>query len=815
MRANTRGTNSFAKRIAHMFMLIHLMVILSVSLATAETMSPQAALTTMHYAEAGMSRLASPLTARTRKPSASQRQILRQSTSNHKVPKLVEDSDADRGLAPLQFVSGDTPEQLHTTGTKARAGGNQTRPVSSSNLKRPYDLQFMSSNHAEMYGSKSTTLDKSFYVIQPTAELSAPTNGHKRRKPTVVVFDDDKLDDDDDDGYGDTLLNNSKKPTSGSKKRTTNYKSELVRTQHRAPWLWRQNQRHGRPLPRYTTMPPVTLAVTTEYVKLLSSAHSPVTNSSFGDSEPSQYHHSFTVGQTHRNGLIRSRTRTSRAPLVFDSPSPPSVIPTHPFEGRVVSPEIVVQAGGPDQEESHSSSNDQSRPEGDENSTLVRRTSNVDHKQQQDYSKEISSSIQFDDDQQLSSRFRPVTFYNGKKPVTIILQSSSKHHQHQKRPPPPQPPPPPVQQQQHVQQPVFAPSTRSPVLRETPPVGPKAPAVLTTSPYLVRLISKQKHKYDDKVLSPTLTVVDNDANRLPPNSTSVHNNKLVVAIRPGRPKRRPPPTTQFPVYNIVAGITPPYNTNPSPSPQWRPHSQDGSIYGLLKPTSSPTTTAGESNQSSSYYQTSSQFGAPHIKFPAAEPTSLQPEHVSPGLPEKFNLTVPESANIVTPNKVPDKILLETGEETHNRPPNDAVVVSDSHNISRPPGGSNSTITNQDGVMRLKHTTKRPGSRPTPTQRVNIMSANTTVVTTNPEELHDVLSNFIAGHHQHHNAYHDNNRPSQRPGIMGYILGIFNNSILTSVMALLTLVKTMFVALLVMFLPPMALAAAIIQTINLG
>lgn len=316
----------------------------------------------------------------------------------------------------------------------------------------------------------------------------------------------------------------------------------------------------------------------------------------------------------------------------------------------------------------------------------------------------------------------------------------------------------------------------------------------TTTAPLVRLISKHKHKYDDNVKSPTLTVVDSHAIRVPPNATSVHNNKLIVAIRPGRPMRPAPPTTQFPVYNIVAGITPPYISTPTPHFS-RPLTIEGANYGLLKPNASSVQTT----------PMPSSFGAQNIKFPAPAPSNLVVQHAD--YPSRFNLSVPDSARPVGPNGVPDKILVNTGEQ-YLRPP-DAIAISDSTIVSRPAG---SITINNDGVEKLS-TTRKP-LRFSTTKRINIVSANTTVITTDPEELHEMLNGVIAGSHTQHNIT-TSNKPTPRPGFFAYVSNIFTNSFTTTLIAALTIIKTILVAILVMFLPPLALASAIMQAVSLG
>lgn len=327
---------------------------------------------------------------------------------------------------------------------------------------------------------------------------------------------------------------------------------------------------------------------------------------------------------------------------------------------------------------------------------------------------------------------------------------------------------------------------------------------LLSSPQTIRLISKQRHKYDDRVVSPTLTVIDNDALRLPPNTTSVHNNKLIVTLRPGRPYRRQPqpPTTQFPVYNIVAGITPPYSTGHSHhqaqvtrAPPPRPN------YGLIsKPpgeTSKPQTTPVP-------------FRAPNIKFPAQVPSSLvHPAHEGEmSIIDKLNISVPanDPSMSTTLKRPPNKIQMET-EEQIMRPPTETIVLSDTTVVSRPYGSSVSS--HGGGIIKLS-TTRRP--KPSPTKRINIVSANTTVVTANPEEIHEALSVIAESHDPPgHNSHH--NRPTNKPGIFDVLSGLLNTGLTTSTLAILALVKTIFISLFILFLPPIALSAAIIQAVS--
>lgn len=580
----------------------------------------------------------------------------------------------------------------------------------------------------------------------------------------------------------------------GQTRRPINQKSELIRNQHRPPWRWRPSQaaaeseRRDNMADRYeymfTTLPSATA---TDFFNLISSAHSPikltrpsVQKRKFSYAGPSQVSINsvkLNKGQNndHRNQTtnetMTTTTTSTVSPITTGTPATntSSLSQNASLAGRVMSPEILVSDGD---------SGNQNRRKG---SLLVRGPSNGNRPNSDSRFDGLDSNVSLYEPSEsrhivnLKLNTSNSNYYSSRRPILIVSRKPN------------------VTTREPT---ILVIPEKITVQEEEPPTTPFTLVTTTGAPQFVRLISKQKHKYDDNITSPTLTVVDNDAIRLPPNAISVHNNKLIVAIRPGRPLRRHPPTTQFPVYNIVAGITPPYASNPTTIQITRPPSSNGSVYGLLKPTGADTTTT----------LAPSTFGAQNIKFPAPEPTSLQPDHAEP--PDKLNISVPDSANMVGPNKVPDKIVMET-EEQYNRPP-DAVVISDSTIISRPYGSN--TVTNQDGIMKLS-TTRRP-SRFTTTKRINIVSANTTVVTTNPDQLHEVLSGVIATHQQDHIHHVNQNRPS-KSSLLATLANFFNAGVTTSAIAILTLLKTIFVAILVMFLPPLALTTAIMQAVSMG
>lgn len=138
------------------------------------------------------------------------------------------------------------------------------------------------------------------------------------------------------------------------------------------------------------------------------------------------------------------------------------------------------------------------------------------------------------------------------------------------------------------------------------------------------------------------------------------------------------------------------------------------------------------------------------------------------------------------------------EEQILRPPAESIQISDSTLIMKLP------------------TTRRPivSRPPTPTKKINIVSANTTLVTTDPEEMHDVMSHFIANSHPYQKPQRPgNNRPSNRPGVFEFMSNLINSGLTTSTLAIITLVKTIFMSLFVLLLPPIALTVGIVQAVQ--
>lgn len=600
--------------------------------------------------------------------------------------------------------------------------------------KRPYDI-------LGSVDSASNAVDK--HSAGPIDKLFYSLGQHKLGPPANTLEE----------------VNKVKQEPASDQRASAIKKSGLIRSQHRPPsWYSNQTGLDAKvELDSRSKVPTVTSgSYTTEFYQLISSAHSPI-----------------ELGRE----LMRPKIAYSKVPSEAGAgPSQPQGRePDRASRTTTTRPGIyIISSAAP-----------VGLASGEEPPTTL---TNESASALKDFISRTAlefapdSSLSDDDSGLFNHAEVPTLMFDGKKQVTIIRHSSRR--------------------------PVTTTSTTTTTVTHKPSLEPPMAIVVTShqsrprpnlaqpstpSPsQLVRLISKHKHKYDDNIVSPTLTVVDGHAIRVPPNATSVHNNKLIVAIRPGRPMRPMPPTTQFPVYNIVAGITPPYASSPHPYKS-RPASGEGTNYGLLKPTNVTLTTT-----------LAPTFGAANIKFPAPSPSHLQVDHVE--YPAHFNVSVPDSAHHVGPNGVPDKIVVNSGEQ-HVSPP-DAVATSDSTLVSRPLG----SITISNGIEKLS-TTRKP-LRFSTTKRINIVSANTTVITTDPEELHEMLNGVIAGSHVQHNIT-TNHRPSSRPGFFAYVASIFNNSFTTTLIAALTIVKTILVAILVMFLPPLALASAIMQAVSLG
>lgn len=743
-------------------------------------------------------------------------------------PVAGENSTSQEQRLALQIIITEPSEH-------SKGGQKSKRPPASILLarKRPYDLQeTLSNNIIEKY----SPLAKHFYVLEPPptsvdkSTTTTTTTKVPSYPPTLPTGAPSISRTTNNDKYQqkhhqlDVMQNKQQSKDKLLTKRPAavfNQRSELLRTQHRPPWLPRLaylgansamlDQQSEMEVRKYflkfrTTLAPM-IPTSTEFFKLMSSAHSPLknkltsvvsvdalvgrTNSSsdktremrpISDSENytatqrqqtstpvPRGKHSADSQKTSESALYPRYSPTSGANTSAPNESTStSRVRAHPTAGSVMSPTIMFGAG-------------------DGNATLI-----ASDAEKLESSVSRGQTYELDDRRgpsgfstTLGPNETPLAYSDGKKIITLV--------RHRQRIPP---------TTTTTRVPFITPPSRIIVQEHT--ATPSSETNKTEPQSTVRLISKQRLKYDDRIISPTLTVVDNAAVRLPPNATSVHNNKLIVAIRPGRPNRRHPSTTQFPVYNIVAGITPPFTNVPSQMQFTRPPSIDGSVYGLLKPTGPDAITTTPSP---------SQFGAPNIKFPAASPpptsSLLQPPanelHVVESI-DKMNISVPASSSN---SVIPDRIFMETEEQHISRPatPMDAIVTSNSTIVSRPHGTS---TVNQDGIIRLS-TTRRP-QRVSTTKRINIVSANTTIVATNADQLHDVLNNFISGTHQQHQT---SQRPPDKPGFFASLSNLLNASVTTSAVAVLTLIKTIFVAVLIMFLPPIALTAAIMQAIDIG
>lgn len=697
---------------------------------------------------------------------------------------------------------------------------------------------------SNLVADKYATLEKHFYTLEPTLEVSASKQTSLDARTSLVTANKTR-----------STSTTTQKPTTTTPKPNRPFplspRSELIRTQHRPPWLWNAHQgSHNNRLIikdslgakkvrlKYTTLAPMT---TTEFFKLISSAHSQITDDTHRVS-PQRSKLSLPVNSNQfqyaeQTGDQNEQLDRSDARLGLQERKPRTTTTT---TSTTTAPTTTKSTGNTDH---MSTSATEQTPtmgyyfdnrEKIQTTTMASRetnsNSNLDRLMGSGHvlSPEIlvqdddpeADDLQVGDEQPMKAGMmpgrkppkkgtgsrRPLINYtinypksNSKRKPVIIIRDGP--HRHSTRSPTLVVIPSKIT---ITEMPALAsklprPSPTGPPRALPPTQAPQVQQHMTIVPQMVRLIAKQKHKYDENITSPTLTVIDNDVFRLPPNTTAVHNNRLLVRSKPGKPiPSRIQLTTEYPYYNPVAGITPPYPSNPTSRPnRLQAPVQPGSHYGLMKP--------GADNPTVSSTTPPSTFGAQNIKFPALASEEV-PTHLEP--PDKMNISVPDTANMVGPNEnVPDKIVMET-EGQIARPP-EAIVVSDSTVVSRPNGAN--TI-NSDGIIRLS-TTPRP-SRFSTTKRINIVSANTTVITTNPDELHDVMSNVIMGSHQNDHISQQN-RPQPRPGFLESIAKLFNLGVTTSAIALITLVKTVLVAILVMFLPPIALTAAIMQAVNIG
>lgn len=723
--------------------------------------------------------------------------------------------------------------QIIITEPSANSKKKSKRPPASILLarKRPYDLLEETLSSGSVI-EKYSPWAKHFYVVEPhspAAAVSTTTTAAPTLRATISVPPGNK--------------EHQKKQHMLTRRPILTQRSELVKSQHRPPWMFDQSS--GMEVRRYflkfkTTLAPlINAAATTEFFRLISSAHSPLKFKSRQKSTASGLSgmaaeesgrtdsalddrwndgHSTTVNNHSSSGSNNSNSKeaalddksryspslgtTTLAPADEHRPTTSRRQP-HPTAGSVTSPALMF--GSSEEEKSTSttiadqwgcrncSPSPTSQPSSATNATTLVDRGEEQQSELYDRRAETTATVF---NTTLGPNEMPLAYSDGKKIITLV------RHKPRTTPAMTQPPS------------LDSPPSKILIQQQEQPTMDGAPDQQPNQS--IRLISKQRHKYDDRVLSPTLTVVDNDALRVPPNATSVHNNRLVVAIRPGRPGRRPPSTTQFPeyVYNLVGGRTPPYTTHHLTPVQYqtRPPSIDGSVYGLLKPTGADAIAATTPSPST--------FGAANIKFPAAPPplSSLQPSsaseenHLVESI-EKLNISVPASSSSSSSN-VPNRIQMQTEELHLSRPvnvPSETIVMSNSTLVSRP-YDAHVVVSQDSGIIRLK-TTRRPPRPLSTTKKINIVSANTTIVATNADQLHDVLSNFITG--SHHQQSQTSQKPPERPGFFASLGNLLNASVTTSAVAILTLIKTIFVAVLVMFLPPIALTAAIMQAINIG
>lgn len=304
-------------------------------------------------------------------------------------------------------------------------------------------------------------------------------------------------------------------------------------------------------------------------------------------------------------------------------------------------------------------------------------------------------------------------------------------------------------------------------------------------PERIQLISKLRHKFEDRAISQPLTVVDYDFPVPSSNFTEMQSDKLVIAIRQGKPSKRHPTTTPFPVYNIVAGITPPLSismqnvTEASPAP-------------MSNETTSEEINLSNLGEASTESSQSASFGSPNIKLPAADEVILESVGAQP---ERVSIKVSGSTNLADPSKVPDKILVETSATNIVQPPS-RIIGSNTTIVNGPADGANTIIRN--GIIRIG-TTVKPKIGFSTTESAHIELANATVIGVNSNQN----TNQALQLNPHNSALVDT------------VVRLINAGAATSQFAVLTLLRVLILVVLAILLSPIALTAFVGQFFVMG
>lgn len=293
--------------------------------------------------------------------------------------------------------------------------------------------------------------------------------------------------------------------------------------------------------------------------------------------------------------------------------------------------------------------------------------------------------------------------------------------------------------------------------------------IVTKPPTAVNHIHGNNIKSSDTIRSQVLTVLDpkKGTMRLPPNTTVIHRN-VIVPYKPGRPRPAPATTTQYPYYPVVAHIT--------KRPSQVHHASTQSI-----PVNDLATSA---TGSVSTYQSIHSFP---VTQTVQSPLSSYPSYTTPTT--IYVHTVRPPAN--------PPYEMDTSQSIERPTINDCPYCSDS--IHRP----QHAITSQQIVAVTPISPIKQQHLPSGL----VESQHFVVTTQNPPKQSQGFINAIL-------APPLPSRPFStassflNPVSMGPLFGLFGPDSIASLFTRVSFMKMMLFTLLVLFLPPLALAAAI-------
>lgn len=357
--------------------------------------------------------------------------------------------------------------------------------------------------------------------------------------------------------------------------------------------------------------------------------------------------------------------------------------------------------------------------------------------------------------------------------------------------------------------------------------NPKRPPIRITH------VNSNKVKQPDRVHSPPLMVMDPPfvpglAMKLPPNTTVIHSN-LIVPLKPGRPHlTQPTTTTQYPVYPVVAGVsnwpTQPaaaqWATQPSPA-QWATQA-------------TPTQWFQDPYQHSQHQPVTIATWNPfQVTSPTTTTTSNPTFIFDHNLPQVISET---NGNTIDKPIFFDEIFFDTvtpQSSIIHRPSTSTVATPTSKPTKAPPQQSL-----QAGQSQQSTSIVSPPKKPSPTMQVvtvtPIKGSNEFIVhTTTPHSAPPVPASSQTSYqsrpsHQtstpgYVNAIWAPPMPSRPFGTQSHrplqstssswlspILNMFAVENPGGVFGFVTILKTVLFTVLVMFLPPLTLAAAVMQ-----